>query len=73
VEQILVVERCISADHIALGRARNISGCMTTGQAAGPAAAVAIDDGVTVRAVSVAKVQAALRRLGMPLHAEDLG
>ena len=39
---------------------------------AGIAAAVAISDGVTVRKVSVAKVQAILRALDMPLHAEDI-
>jgi hypothetical protein len=72
VEQLLVAGRCISADHIAHGRARNIPGCMTTGQAAGIAAAVAIDDGVRVRAVAVAKVQAILRGMNMPLHAEDV-
>jgi hypothetical protein len=72
VEQLLVAGRCISADHIAHGRARNIPGCMTTGQAAGIAAAVAIDDGVPVRAVSVAKIQVILRRLGMPLRAQDI-
>jgi hypothetical protein len=72
VEQLLVAGRCISADHIAHGRARNIPGCMTTGQAAGIAAAVAIEDGVPVCAVNVAKVQAILRGLGMPLHAEDI-
>jgi glycine/D-amino acid oxidase-like deaminating enzyme len=72
VEQLLVAGRCISADHVAHGRVRNIPGCMTTGQAAGIAAAVAIDDGVPVRAVSVAKIQVILRRLGMPLRAQDI-
>jgi hypothetical protein len=72
VEQLLVAGRCISADHTAHGRCRNMPACMTTGQAAGIAAAVAIDDGVPVRCVAVAKVQAILRGMGMPLHGEDL-
>jgi hypothetical protein len=72
VEQLLVAGRCISADHAAHARSRNMPACMATGQAAGLAAAVAIDEGVTVRKVSVAKVQEKLRALGMPLHAEEV-
>lgn len=72
IEQMLVAGRCISADHVAHARSRNMPACMATGQAAGIAAAVAIDDGVTVRAVSVPKVQEILRSLGMPLHASDV-
>jgi len=72
VEQLLVAGRCISADHTAHARSRNMPACMTTGQAAGIAAAIAIDDGVPVRKVDVAKVQAVLRSIGMPLHAEDV-
>jgi hypothetical protein len=45
---------------------------MATGQAAGVAAAIAVEEGVTVRNVSIPKVQAALRALGMPLHAEQI-
>lgn len=72
VEQLLVAGRCISADHDAHARSRNMPACMATGQAAGIAAAVAIDDGVDVRQVSVARVQAILRELKMPLHSEDI-
>ena len=72
VEQLLVAGRCISADHVAHARSRNMPACMATGQAAGVAAAIAIEDGVTVRNVSVKKVQAALRQLKMPLHAEEV-
>lgn len=72
IEQLLVAGRCISADHVAHARSRNMPACMATGQAAGIAAAVALDDGVSVRAVSVPKVQAILRSIGMPLHAEQV-
>ena len=72
VEQLLVAGRCISADHAAHARSRNMPACMTTGQGAGIAAAVAIDDSVPVRHVSVRKVQAILRSLGMPLHADEV-
>jgi hypothetical protein len=72
VEQLLVAGRCISADHIAHGRSRNMPACMATGQAAGIAAAVAIEDGVTVRQVSVTKVQEILHSIGMPLHSNQI-
>ena len=72
IEQLLIAGRAISADHTAHARSRNMPACMATGQATGIAAAVAISDGVTVRKVSVAKVQAILRLLDMPLHAEDI-
>ena len=35
-------------------------------------AAIALEEGVTVRKVRVPKVQAALRKLGMPLDAEQI-
>jgi hypothetical protein len=72
VEQILVAGRCISADHEAHARSRNMPACMATGQAACVAAAIAVEDGVTVRQVPVAKVQAALRAIGMPLRASEI-
>ncbi len=72
VEQILVAGRCISADHDAHARSRNMPACMATGQAAGVAAAIAVEEGVDVRRVPIAKVQAALRELKMPLHAEQI-
>jgi hypothetical protein len=72
VEQILVAGRCISADHEAHARSRNMPACMSTGQAAGIAAAIAIEDGVLVRNVSIGKVQRALRDIHMPLHAEEI-
>ncbi len=72
VEQLLVAGRCISADHAAHARSRNMPACMATGQAAGVAAAVAIDKGVNVRDVPVETVQQKLRALGMPLHGEEV-
>lgn len=72
VEQLLVAGRCISADHVAHGRSRNMPACMATGQAAGIAAAIALEGNTTVRQVPIDRVQTALREIGMPLHAEDL-
>jgi hypothetical protein len=72
VEQLLVAGRCISADHAAHGRSRNVPACMATGQAAGIAAAIALEGNTTVREVPIDRVQSALREIGMPLHADEL-
>lgn len=72
VEQLLVAGRCISADHDAHARSRNMPACMATGQAAGVAAAIAVETGVSVRKVPVAQIQQALQALGMPLFARDV-
>jgi hypothetical protein len=72
VEQLLVAGRCISADHEAHARSRNMPACMATGQAAGIAASVAIDRGVAVRHVPIAEVQDILRKLKMPLHGDEV-
>jgi hypothetical protein len=72
VEQLLVAGRCISADHAAHGRSRNMPACMATGQAAGLAAALAVEGNTTVRELPIDRLQGALRDLGMPLHAADL-
>jgi glycine/D-amino acid oxidase-like deaminating enzyme len=72
VEQILVAGRCISADHGAHARTRNMPACMATGQAAGVAADVAIERGTTVRQVPLDEVQQRLRALNMPLFGEEV-
>jgi len=72
VEQLLVAGRCISADHGAHGRTRNMPACMAMGQAAGIAASIAIGSNTTVRHVSTENLQSALRNIGMPLHPADL-
>ncbi|MDP6709231.1 MAG: FAD-dependent oxidoreductase [Alphaproteobacteria bacterium] len=72
VEQLLVAGRCISADHAAHSRSRNMPACMATGQAAGIAAAIAVDSNRPVRMVDIDRLQAALEDLGMPLRAADL-
>jgi len=72
VEQLLVAGRCISADHDAHARSRNMPACMATGQAAGIAAALAIDEGVNVRSMPVGKIQSRLRALKMPIHGNEV-
>jgi hypothetical protein len=72
VEQLLVAGRCISADHDAHARSRNMPACMATGQAAGIAAALAVDAGVRVRDLPVERIQSVLRDLGMPIHGDEV-
>ncbi|MCT8176263.1 MULTISPECIES: FAD-dependent oxidoreductase [unclassified Variovorax] len=72
IEQLLVAGRCISANHEAHARSRNMPACMATGQAAGVAAAIAVETGMTVRQAPVAQIQQALRELGMPLLASEV-
>jgi hypothetical protein len=72
IEQLLLAGRCISVDHIAYGRARNMPACMSTGQAAGIAAAIAIKDSTKARKIEVIKLQEQLHRIGMPTHLAQL-
>ena len=64
VEQLLVPGRHYSVTPEAQRLSREIPPCMSMGEAAGVAAAEALDRGVTVREVDVATVQARLRDQG---------
>jgi FAD dependent oxidoreductase len=57
VEQLLVAGRCISADHGAHGRSRNVPACMATGQAASIAASIAVGSNTTVRHIPTENLQ----------------
>jgi len=57
VNGILAGGRCLSASQEALGSARVMAICMATGEAAGTAAAMAIDEGCEVRDLDVKKLQ----------------
>jgi hypothetical protein len=65
VENLLVAGRPISAEQNVHEATRLIPPCMTTGEAAGIAAAIAVKSGVCPRNVDVAQVQAALRADGI--------
>ena len=64
VEQLLVAGRHYSATSIAQRTSREIPPCMAMGEAAGTAAAMALESGGLVRAVDVAKLQKKLRAAG---------
>ncbi|MEW9671156.1 FAD-dependent oxidoreductase [Ammoniphilus sp. 3BR4] len=60
-DNVLVAGRCISATHEALASARVQSHCMGQGHAAGTAAALAANQGVSTREISVTQLQDVLR------------
>ena len=61
---VLVAGRCISSDRAMQGSVRVMPGCYITGQAAGMAAALAVDLGGQVRQVPIGRLQHRLRKLG---------
>jgi hypothetical protein len=64
VDNLLVAGRHYSATSSAQKMSREIPPCMAMGEAAGVAAAMALDAGVTVRQVDVKRLQAKLREQG---------
>jgi len=71
VDNLLTAGRCVSVTHIALGSLRVMAQCMITGQAAGTAAAVSLQDGVAPRQVDVRKLQGLLRAAGCVVDEND--
>jgi hypothetical protein len=72
VENLLVAGRCISVTHLALGSTRVMTQCMLTGEAAGTAAALSIEHGVTPRELDTAVLQDRLRQDGAILDEEGI-
>lgn len=68
IENLLVGGRCIAGDEISHASVRSMMCCAVTGQGAGVAAAVSVKEGVPTSKVSIAPVQAELRRQGVRLH-----
>jgi hypothetical protein len=64
VEGLVVAGRCISVDDGLIHAIRLIPPCMMTGEAAGAAAALAVQGGVQPRALDVCALRAALQRAG---------
>jgi len=63
-DNVLVAGRCISADRYMQGSCRVMPGCYITGQAAGVAAALAIEGEGTTRGVDVAELRGRLKAMG---------
>jgi len=64
VEGLLVAGRCLSADHDAHASVRNMAQCMAMGQAAGTAAALAVQQQTVPGEIEIPDLQDALRSLG---------
>ncbi len=71
VDNLLAPGRHVSADGMAIDWINLIPQCVGTGQAAGVAAAVAVEDGVGTHAVDIRKVQNILIDQNVPLPRND--
>jgi FAD dependent oxidoreductase len=63
-DNLLTAGRCISADRYLQGSIRVMPGCFITGQAAGLAAAIAIENGGNIRGFDIAILQQNLKTIG---------
>jgi hypothetical protein len=61
---VLVAGRCVSSDRYIQGSVRVMPACFITGQAAGLAAAIAIEGGTDTRGFEVGKLQQRLKTIG---------
>jgi hypothetical protein len=61
---VLVAGRCVSSDRYLQGSIRVMPGCFITGQAAGVAAALAIEAHTDTRGIEVAELQRRLKAMG---------
>jgi glycine/D-amino acid oxidase-like deaminating enzyme len=68
IDGLLVAGRCVSATHEALSAIRVMAQCFGMGQAAGTAAAVAVQTGVSPRRVDVRRLQETLVARGVNLR-----
>jgi monoamine oxidase len=71
IENLLVAGRCISADEAAMGQLRLIPVCTATGQAAGTAAALSMQQGILPEDIDIGFLQEKLAEQGMDLGLED--
>jgi len=67
VENLLVAGRCVAGDRVSHAATRQMGCCMVTGQGAGVAAAISLQEDTTCRQVDIAKVQAELKAQGVRL------
>jgi hypothetical protein len=68
VDNLLVAGRCVAGDMVSHAAMRNMMACTVTGQGAGVAAAVSLQQGRTTSEVEMAGVQVELEKQGVRLH-----
>ena len=73
IDNLLAVGRCISAEFHAIAAIRVIATSMSTGQAAGTAAALCLKEGIMPRALDGTLVKKAMIDQGVPLDKEPGG
>jgi len=71
VDNLLVIGRCLSAEHDAHASVRSMGQCMAMGQAAGVAAHLSINSNATLHTLSVPNLQDNLRSIGAILSSEE--
>ena len=71
-ENLLVAGRCISCTHIALGSLRVMVPCIAEGEAAGYAAALAVQQKTSPRSIDVHEIRELIRANGGILDEEDI-
>lgn len=71
IDNLLVAGRCMSTTHLAFGGSRNIAICMSTGEAAGAAAAISMRSGILPRNLDVKLLQTTLLQQGVLLFLDD--
>ena len=69
IDNLLVAGRCSSVDFLALGATRSMPTCMSMGEAAGTAAALAVREGKRPRDLDIGLLQTCLRNQGVLLPA----
>lgn len=65
IDNLLIAGRCVSSDRLANASIRSQGGCMAMGQAAGTAAAMAVKQRLTPRAIKVGELQKILASQGV--------
>jgi len=63
-DNVLVAGRCVSSDRTILGSIRVMPGCYITGQAAGMAAAMAVEKNTSTRGVDIQELRKRLKEMG---------
>jgi hypothetical protein len=72
IDNLLTAGRCVSVTHRALGSLRVMAQCLLTGEAAGLAAALSLQQGLTPRQLDPATLQTALRAQGAIIDETDI-
>jgi len=68
IDNLLVAGRCVAGDKISHAAMRNMAACTVTGQGAGVAAAISLQQNVTTSEVDIELVQNELIRQGVRIH-----